>query len=163
MVYLSENKTVFSVVSQGYVQFSSTLGAGGSLMTSALAKYFNKTPEEAIKMKKEKGFSKDENQDLISAMVNAISVLRDEIQKALLYWNTHQDKDSKFPIKKIVLIGDDAIIPGFSEYLSVSLKMPVVVGNVWENFERYKDEVPPLHFNDSVSFGACIGLSLTSL
>ncbi|HYC34758.1 MAG TPA: pilus assembly protein PilM [Candidatus Paceibacterota bacterium] len=163
MVYLSEGKTVFSVVSGGYVQFSSTLGVGGSVMTEALRKYFSVSEEEARAMKKEKGFSKDEDQDLLSALVSAVSVLRDEVQRVVLYWHSHHDKESKFPVKRIILIGSDAAIPGFAEYLSVSLKLPVEIGNVWENFERYKKEVPPLHHAESLSFGACLGLSLTSL
>ncbi len=163
LVYLSKNKTVFSVVNQGYVQFSSTLGVGSSLMTSALKKYFEVSDEEALKMKKEKGFVDKDNKDVMSALVNAVSVLRDEIQRVELYWRTHHDKTSVAPIERVVLLGDDASIPGFAEYLSVSLKTKVEMGNVWENFEKYKTEVPPLHFDDSLSFGACIGLSLTSL
>ena len=132
-------------------------------MTAALGKYFAVSEEEAKLMKKEKGFAKGEDQELMAALVNAVSVLRDEIQRVVLYWQTHHDKESKFPVKKIILIGSDAVIPGFAEYLSVSLKTPVEIGNVWENFERYKTEVPPVHHTDSLSFGACIGLSLTSL
>jgi type IV pilus assembly protein PilM len=163
LVYLSENKTVFSVVNQGYVQFSSTLGVGGSLMTTALKKYFEVSDEEAMKMKKEQGFVHTDSKEMITALVNAVSVLRDEIKRVELYWRTHHDKAEKFPVQNIILLGDDASIPGFAEYLSVSLKTKVFVGNVWENFSRYKTEVPPLHFNDALSFGACLGLSLTSL
>lgn len=163
LVYVSQNKTVFSVASRGYVQFSSTLSVGGSVMTDALKKYFAVSQEDAEKMKKENGFEKRENSEVMSALINAIAVLRDEIERIEIYWRTHHDKENQSPIKKVLLIGSDAIIPGFSEYLSLSLRTPVRVGNVWENFPRYNTEVPPLHFNEAVSFGACIGLSLTSL
>lgn len=163
LVYVSQNKTVFSIASQGYVQFSSTLSVGGSVMTEALKKYFAVSEEEAERMKKEKGFKKEDDSDVMSALINAIGVLKDEIQRIEIYWRAHHDKEDRFPIKNIVLIGNDAVIPGFAEYLSLSLKTPVNIGNVWENFPRYKLEVPPLHFNEAVSFGACIGLSLTSI
>lgn len=163
LVYVSENKTVFSVASRGYVQFSSTLSIGGSLMTNALKKYFAVSDEEAEKMKKEKGFAKEDTQDVMTALVNAVAVLRDEVQRVELYWRTHNDKEGRYPISEVILIGSDASIPGFADYLSLSLKTKVVVGNIWKNFDRYDVEVPPLHFSDSLSFGACIGLSLTSL
>lgn len=164
IVYLSERKTVFSVVSQGYVQFSSTLSLGGSIMTDALSKYFKISEDEAKKMKMEKGFSNDNtDSELMSALANTVAVLRDEIQRVLSYWYSHSSNSNKDSIKKIILVGSDASIPGFAEYLSLTLKTPAVLGNVWENVFRYKTDVPPIKFNDSLSFGACIGLSLTSV
>lgn len=164
IVYLSERKTVFSIVSQGYVQFSSTLSLGGSIMTDALSKYFKISEDEAKKIKMEKGFSNDNtDSELMSALANAVSVLRDEIQRVLSYWYSHSSNNNKDSVKKIILVGSDASIPGFAEYLSLTLKTPAVLGNVWENVARYKTDIPPIKFNDSLSFGACIGLSLTSV
>lgn len=164
VVYLSDKKTVFSVVSKGFVQFSSTLSIGGSVMTDALSKYFKISEEEAKKIKMEKGFSdKNENNELMFALTNTVSVLKDEIQRIISYWYDHGENTSKEPVKKIILVGSDASIPGFAEYLSLTLKTPVILGNVWENIDKYKIEVPPIEFNDSLSFGACMGLSLTSI
>lgn len=165
IVYLSDYKTVFSVVNKGYVQFSSTLSVGGSVMTDALSKYFKVSAEEAKKIKMEKGFSNNENDnnELMFALTNTVSVLRDEIQRVMSYWYSHSEGGAQDPVKKIILVGSDASIPGFAEYLSLTLKTPAVLGNVWENIEKYKTDVPPIKFNDSLSFGACIGLSLTSI
>ncbi len=161
IVYLSEHKTVCSIVSDGFVQFSSTISSGGSLLTEVLKKQFNVSEEEARKMKETKGFTKQEgNEELFSMFMNSSSVLRDEIQRVAIFWQTHKDKDGKNPIQKIILCGRDAVMPGLADYLSSSLKIPVETANVWKNIPRYVDEVPPVNYRDSLDFGACLGLSL---
>ena len=161
IVYLSNQKTMCAVVSGGYVQFSSTVNAGGSIITEAIQKYYEVSSEEAEQMKKEKGLLKSEDgSETFSVLANAVSVIRDEIERVSIYWQTHHDKDSHMPIKKIIIVGNDAGIPGFADYLSASLKNEVNIADVWQNIPRYKQEVPPIDYKDSLAFGACLGLSL---
>ena len=161
IVNLSDQRTVCAVVSRGLVQFSSILNAGSFLITDALRKHYDLSIEDAEKMKEEKGIVKGEdNEATFSVLINAVSVLRDEIERVSIYWGTHHDKESKWPVKRIILVGKDAIIPGFVDYLSASLKMDVCVADIWCNLSRYKVEVPPIMQKDSLSFGTSIGLSL---
>lgn len=161
IAYLSRRKTVFAVVSEGFVQFSSTITTGGDALTLALKKYYEISDEEAEAMKKNKGFVKGaENQDLFGALANAVSVIRDEIQRVAIYWGTHRSIEGKKDIKKVLLCGRESVIPGLQEYLSSSLKRDVELVNVWVNLPRYKEDVPEIHFNDSVRYSACVGLSL---
>ncbi len=161
IAYLSRRKTVFAVVSEGFVQFSSTIATGGDALTLALKKYYEISDEEAESMKKNKGFVKGaENQDLFGALANAVSVIRDEIQRVAIYWGTHRSVEGKKDIKKIILCGRESVIPGLKEYLSSSLRRDVDIANVWANLPLYAEDVPEINFNDSVRFGACVGLSL---
>lgn len=161
IVNLSGQRTVCAVVSRGLVQFSSIVNAGSFLMTDALRKHYNLSIEDAEKMKEEKGIVRDEeNEGTFSILANAVSVLRDEIERVSIYWRTHHDKDSKWPIKKIILVGKDAVIPGLADYLSASLKIDVHIADIWCNLPRYKREVPPIKHKDSLSYGTSIGLSL---
>lgn len=164
LVNLSDQKTVCAVVSQGYVQFSSTVGAGSNMINEALKKYYKISDEEAEKMKKEKGFLKDEgNEETFSILMNAISVLKDEIEKVSLYWQTHRDKTLKGSIQKIILAGKDAGLAGFADYLSATLKIEVKLLDAWTNIPFYKNQVPPISYKDSFAFGPCLGLSIGSL
>ncbi len=164
IVNLCEEKTVCAIVSQGFVQFSSTASAGGNIITEAIKKYYSIGAEEAKNLKHEKGLVKEDgNEEMLSVLMNAVSVLRDEVQKVSVYWQTHRDKSARGPIQKVILAGADAGIPGFADYLSASLKMDVSLADVWTNVPRYEKEVPPLGRKESLSFGPCLGLSLGGL
>jgi len=164
LVNLQDKKTVCSVISQGYVQFSTTINTGSSMITDVLKKYYSIGDEEAEKLKSEKGLTKeDTNQETFALLMNAISVLKDEIEKVSVYWQTHRDKSMKGPIKKIILAGKDAGIAGFSDYLSATLKIEVALLDVWLNIPVFKVQIPPIKYIDSLSFGPCIGLSVGDL
>lgn len=161
IVNLSDQRTVCAVVSRGLAQFSSIVNAGSFLMTDALRKRYDLSIEDAEKMKTEKGIIKDgEDEGTFSVLANAVSILRDEMERVSVYWRTHHDKELRYPIKKIILVGKDAAIPGFADYLSASLKIDVFIADIWSNLPRYKKEVPPIKQKDSLAFGTSIGLSL---
>jgi len=159
MVYLSREKTILAIVSREFVQFTSTSSFGGASFTSALQKEFDITPEEARQIKYAQGLLKSGKADEEYAfpLANAAAVLRDEIQRVSAYW--HKMTGGKAgSVERIVLSGKDALMPGLADYLSISLKTPVEVGNVWTNVPFYQDNVPAISFEDSVSYGTALGL-----
>lgn len=164
LVNIMDQKTVCAVVSQGYVQFSSTVNTGSNIITEALKKYYKISDIDAEKMKNEKGFLKEEgNEETFMVLMNAISVLKDEIEKVSLYWQTHRDKTLKGSIQKIILAGKDAGLSGFADYLRATIKIEVKLLDAWANVPFYKNHVPPINYKDSLAFGPCLGLSVGSL
>lgn len=161
LVYLSREKTMLGVVEYGFVQFSSTTSFGGAHLTSAIQKQFNVDVEEARKIKYKDGLFKtsEEGETFAAGLASTISVLRDEIQRVSAYWLKQTDGGGS-PVEKIILCGKDAAIPGFADYLSSSLKMPVEVSNVWVNISYYNNIVPEIPFNDSLSYATSLGLVL---
>jgi Tfp pilus assembly PilM family ATPase len=99
---------------------------------------------------------KTEDHDCFLALGNAISVIRDEIERVIIYWHTHDEKNGA--VEKIILSGSNANMPGLAEYLEESLRVKVEKGNVWLNFPRYKDEVPEIPLTDSLSFSPLLGI-----
>ncbi len=161
LIYLSHDKTVLAVAVKGFVEFSSTSSFGGSIFNSAIQKELKVDEDEAKKIKYSRGLLKaNEKGDVLSeSMTNAMSVLRDEIQKVVIYWTKRGWTPT---INKIILCGKDSSIPGLPDYLSVSLKMPVEVGNVWINIPHYSNVVPPIPFEQSLSYGAALGLVISN-
>ncbi len=163
LVYLSREKTMLAVAEEGFVQFSSTSSFGGAQLTSAIQKQFGVDVDEARKIKyKESLFKNNADGEAYSfTLANAISVLRDEIQRVSAYW-MKLPQGTNSPIEKMILCGKDAAIPGFSDYLSSSLKMPVEISNVWMNVSYYDNIVPPISFEDSLSYATSVGLVLST-
>ncbi len=89
VVNLAETESGIFVVSDGAVQFTSTVSIGSENLTSAIIKQFAVSPDEAEKIKREKGLvKKPDTNDLYLALANAVSVLRDEIERVFIYWQS---------------------------------------------------------------------------
>jgi len=163
IVDFGERRTGIFVVSRGVVMFTSTLEIGGRDLDIMIQKNFNVTPEEADKMKRQYGLQRNTvNRELFSVLLNSVSVLRDELAKHQLYWDTHKDEDGKTSprIKKVLLCGGDSNLIGLAEYLSVSMKTTVEMANVWINVTDTKISVPDMSFKQALSFAAALGLAL---
>ncbi len=151
------------IVSQGVVVFTSTLDVGGKSLVDVIQKSLNLGAEEAEKLKRENGLSRNtENKELFSILLNVVSVLRDEVDKHFIYWHTHKDENGKDRprIKKIILCLGESNLIGLSEYISVSMKIPVELANVWINIKDTSKYVPDIKSNKSLAYAAVFGLAL---
>jgi type IV pilus assembly protein PilM len=163
IVDFGEKRTGISIVSNGMVMFTSTIDIGGTILTNTIQKNFKITFEEADKMKKEYGLQRNVgNKEIFAVLLNSVSVLRDEVAKHFLYWQTHKNEDGKDnpSIKKIILCGGDSNLIGLSEYFAVSMKTSVEMANVWVNIGDTGDNIPDITFKRALSFAAALGLAL---
>lgn len=163
IVDFGEKRTGIFIVSEGVVMFTSTLDIGGVTLNNMIQKNFQVSFEEANKMKKKYGLQRNAvNKELFSVLLNSVSILRDEIVKHFIYWNTHKDEDDKSNpmIKKIILCGGDSNLIGLSDYFSVSVKTEVEMANVWINLVDTDKKIPEIVFKQALSFAAAIGLAL---
>jgi type IV pilus assembly protein PilM len=163
IVDFGKKRTGIFIVSLGIVMFTSTLDVGGMMLTGMIQKSFKVTMEEAEKMKLQYGLERNVvNRELFSVLLNSVSILRDEIAKHFLYWHTHKDEEGKNnpPIKKIILCGGDSNLIGLADYISVSMKSPVQMANVWVNIVNTENYIPEMSFKQALSFATAIGLTL---
>lgn len=163
IVDFGQTRTGIFIVSKGVVIFTSTFDIGGTTLNNMIAKNFKITFEEAKQMKQEYGLQRNTaNKEIFSVLLNSVSILRDEIVKHFLYWHTHKDEEGKNnpTIKKIILCGGDSNLIGLTDYLSVSMKSPVEMANVWANIVDTKSNVPEINFKESLSFATALGLAL---
>lgn len=163
IVDFGQTRTGIFIMSRGAVVFTSTLDIGGELLNNMIQKNFNVTKEEAEKMKRQYGLERNtENQEVFSVLLNSVSILRDEIVKHFIYWNTHKDEEGRDrpPIKKIILCGGDSNLIGLADYISVSMKTTVEMANVWTNIAETDKYIPEISFNKSLTFAAALGLAL---
>lgn len=163
IVDFGRTRTGIFIVSRGAVVFTSTLDVGGANLVNIIQKNLNVTFEEAEKLTVEYGLLRNvPNKELFPIILNIVSVLRDEMAKHFLYWHTHKDENGKDrpPIKKIILCGGESNLTGLVEYISVSMKTPVELANVWINIEGVKENIPEINFSQSLAFAAVFGLAL---
>ena len=165
VVDFGKTRTSFFIVQSGVVVFSSTTAAiGGESLTTAIQKTLGVDYTEAERLKTERGLlSSRLDKTILFAMTPIVSVLRDEIYKFYNYWTTHSDKHHRpEPVARIVLCGGQATLPGLVDYLAASLKLEVVLANVWINILDYQTELPAISFNQSQRYATSLGLALRS-
>lgn len=157
-----KNKTGVSIVSRRLVRFTSDIDLGGRAVVSAIQKSMNVTLEEAENLKERCYEGGDIPEKVEAGLISVFAGLGEELNKHFVYWHTHKDKDgvSKEKIEKIFLIGTEATLSGFREYLAGSLRTPVEMANVWTNVLSFEDHIPKISLRESLCFATAIGLSL---
>lgn len=162
-VDFGKTRTGIAIVSQGVVQFTSTIPIGGEALTELIIKTLNVSYDEAINIKRERGIDMDSNKDELSvAIMSVVSVIRDEINKHQMYWQGHTDDYGKKrpEIENIYLCGGESNMIGLLEYLSGSVSSPVELANALVNVNTLENYIPGISFSDSLRYATAIGLAL---
>lgn len=154
-----------TVVGGGAVRFTTTVPVGGEAVTAAIkAALPQATAGEILSIKNDQGLAYHDNADIRAAFERLATELKNQVERYYLYWQTRKDaKDPKLPehpIEKIFLSGGYANVAGLPEYLSRHLRVPTKRANVWENVCSINESIPPISYEDSLSYAPAIGLAL---
>lgn len=165
VVDIGAMRTGIIIVSGGAVYYSTTVDFGGSVLSEAIQSHLNVSADEAEALKHEGAFSRQgEHRDFFPALLEACEPLQEEINKHYVYWHNHSDKKDCTPpiIEKVILCGSDADLEGLAEHLTLSLRSPVEIANVWVNAFSADSYIPPIPFSRSLAFATATGLALRS-
>jgi type IV pilus assembly protein PilM len=162
IAHIGENKTVFSIVRSNVVRFTSTLYVGSSNLTDAIGRSLSLNPEDAESLKRKGVTSKSGGEKVFESIAPALSSIKDEVNKLLVYWFTHKAPGTPGiqKIDEILLSGKDSNIPGVLEYMSRNVKVPVRIADPWASCFSYDDFVPGIMAGDALDYVTSIGLSL---
>ncbi|MFA7216573.1 MAG: pilus assembly protein PilM [Candidatus Paceibacterota bacterium] len=88
-----------------------------------------------------------------------VPFISQEVRKIRTYWKSLEGSSSEDSIEEVIICGDFVEEDVISQ-ISVNIKMPVVLGNVWTNVYNLDKSVPDISFKDSLKFAPAIGLAL---
>lgn len=163
IVDFGKTTTKIMIVQDGkHPLFATTLDIGGHALTMAVQKFYGVTEDEAKVIKREKGIIPEEgNLGYLSSVLTTLSGLRDEVSKRFEYWQDRARTEKLVhPIEKIILAGGNGSLRGLPEYLMASVGVPVHTGDPFVNLAHFNDVVPPIEFEQSLSYSVAIGLAL---
>jgi type IV pilus assembly protein PilM len=111
-----------------------TVPGGGDSFTGIIADALKVSREEAhvIKTKYGLGFSKKQK-EITTALTPILEQLGKEIRRMVRYYEERTDTSKK--IGQIVTMGGGANMPGLSEYLTSSLRLPVRMCDPWQHLD----------------------------
>lgn len=162
IIDVGKTTTKMVIVTARIPRFATTIGIGGHALTLAVQKHFGVTESEARRVKAERGIVPAAgNEDYLAAMLSTVAAIRDEISRRLSYWQERAAvKDPYEPVSRAILVGGNASVRGFPEYLEGSLGIPVAAGDVFTNLASRDTWIPTLDYTESLAYTTAIGLAL---
>ncbi|MBU1179040.1 pilus assembly protein PilM [Patescibacteria group bacterium] len=162
VIDFGKTRTSFLVGEESVVKFGSTVSVAGENIDNALAKKLNLSIFEAEELKKKKILRKTEEGGDFEVILPVVSVIKDEIAEVSNYWQTYAEEQGfkNKEIKKIILCGGDANMPGLTDYLSYGSSRPVEAANPWVNIFSFENYVPEMEHRESFMYATAIGLAL---
>lgn len=162
IIDVGRTTTKIAIIEKRIPRFATTIGIGGHALTLAVQKHFGVTEAEARRVKADKGIVPiPGNEDYLSAMLSTVSAIHDEIARRFTYW---QEKvagtNGHTPITQAIMIGGNASVRGFPEYLEGALQIPVMTGDVCTNLATRDAWIPALDYTESLAYATAVGLAL---
>jgi type IV pilus assembly protein PilM len=164
IVDVGREQSNVSVVCRNMVRTSTSISLGGNTLAKAIQDDLKIDAVEAVRLKEDEGLMRrGQAQSPFYSIVRIATILRDEIYQRLTYWNTGRDRSNvKDAVRKIVLCGGNASIPGLTEYLTSGANVPVSIGNPWINVLNFDEQIPEIHAREALKYCTAIGLALRS-
>lgn len=162
LVDFGKTRTGLGIVHHSVLHYTSTIDIGGNELSVALKRQVGEKEEsELTKIKNEEGLVQGVGNTISSeALLPIVSAIKDEVQTRMQYWN---DKyTSSRPIEEIILCGGSVNLRGLPAYLTETLGVETVMGDVWQNAFDTKLFAPPIDRRHSYGYATAIGLGLGS-
>lgn len=164
IVDFGKTRTGIGIVSKGTLMYTSTIDIGGEGLSQVLRKVLgDKTESELTRIKNAEGLIRGvDSAEVRDALLSTVSVIKDEISTRMQYWNLRNGVGSR-RIETVLLCGGSSNLLGLPEYLTESLGVAAVRGNVWENSFSLENSIPPIDKRHSYGYASAIGLALRSI
>lgn len=163
LVDFGKTRTGIGISYKNILLYASTIDVGGDLLSNSLRKVLGDDVPEAklTELKNTQGLIRGVNtSDVPEALVNTISIIKDEISTRMQYWHIRNGNSVERRINSLLLSGGSANLKGLPAYLTETLGIPAVRANVWENSFSINTNVPPIERRKSFGYATAIGLAL---
>lgn len=157
IVDIGNKMTNITIIENGYVLAShSAFGTGGKEITRAISYGFNVDFKRAEKLKKDVGLNFSGPQKKISEIIlPMVGIIISEVKKM----NESYFAQNKKEVTNVIVTGGSANLPGLVKYFSEELKLPVEIGNPWNNIS-YDKILSKKMKKMAPDFAVAVGLAL---
>lgn len=129
LIQLGGATTDFAVISQGVILLTRSIATGGLTMTRAIAQYLNFELAQAEEYKKVYGLLEDQLEGKIYQVLKPLmTVVLTEARRVI---QSFQAKNPSNPVKRVVLTGGGAKLPGSVIFFANNLNLEVQEADPW--------------------------------
>lgn len=143
IVDIGSKSTQLIIAYKGFVRFTRVVSVGGDSLTRAVEQELSLDTQQAEEYKRAYGLDQSQADGKV---YNAIKPVFDnilmEIKRSKIFYTTH---NPNVMIKKVILSGGSALMPGLLFYIANNLDVEVELANPWraiqlpQNLESHKD------------------------
>ncbi len=157
VVSIGASTTDLSIVSTGRISFTRSIGTGGGALARGVAQELGFELDQATEYMKTYGLDPTSLEGKVMQAIKPIfDVIVSEIRRVLAYYVT---KHPELPVKRVVVTGGTAKLPGLVIYLAEALGIEVQVGNPWEGISL-PGSVSKKLVSEATSYAVAVGLAL---
>ncbi|OGC50116.1 hypothetical protein A2716_01470 [candidate division WWE3 bacterium RIFCSPHIGHO2_01_FULL_40_23] len=130
IVSIDSNVTNIIVTYKGIVRFTRSISTGGDALTRAVAQGLGFDFTQAEEYKKTYGLDSSQvDGKVFSAIKPVFDIILNEIRRAYYFYTTH---NTDVNIRRVVVCGGTALMPGLLFYLTTNLNLEVELANPWQ-------------------------------
>lgn len=163
LVDFGKTRTGIGIVYNDILLYTSTIDIGGDQLSQALRKVLGNdvTESDLTKLKNTEGLIRGvDSSQVYDTLLSTVSVVKDELAVRMQYWHLRNGSSEDRRISSVIVCGGSANLKGLPAYLTESLGVACIRGNVWENTFSLDDTVPPIDRRHSFGYATAIGLAL---
>ncbi len=157
IIQLGATTTDFAIVTKGLIWLTRSISTGGMALTRTIAQHFNFEIAQAEEYKKVYGLLEDQLEGkVLEALKPLIDIVVGECKRVI------QSFEAKYPqstIKRVVLSGGGAKMPGIVIYLANNLGLEVQEADPWYSIVKDKALISRL-LQDAPTYAVAVGLAL---
>ncbi len=128
LVHLGSETTTLSVLARGDLALTQPVSTGGSAIARAVAAELGLEIGQAEEYKRSYGLDETKLEGkVVTAIKPIIELVLAEVKRVLAFYETHAGTEG--PVKRVVLSGGTALLPGLVSYFTQSLNLEVQVGD----------------------------------
>lgn len=156
IVDLGANSTTISIVSHGELQFVVSSPVGGQILTNAIQKSFNLTPEQAEEYKRSFGLKADQLEGKVKQVLTPhLDEIINQMRKATQFYGQTHAEDQ---VTRVILAGGGALLPDLPQHITTQLGIEVMT------ITPFSSQTNSATANvNPVVFGSCVGLLMRKL
>lgn len=157
IISTGSNSTDLSIIRGGMVSFTRSIASGGNVISRAVASDLGISYEQADQYKKTYGLMEDQLDGKVMAAIKpTFELIINEIKKAI---SSYQTKNSNDQVKRVVISGGTAKLPGFLIFLANALGIEAQIGDPWFNIKKDPNIEAQLA-EDAPLYSVAVGLAL---
>lgn len=157
IMQLGATTTDYAAVSKGLIWFTRSISTGGMALTRSLAQHFNFEANQAEQYKKIYGLAEDQLEGKVfEALKPIVDIIAAEGKRVIQAFETKYPQD---PIKRVVVSGGGAKMPGLVIYLANILGLEVQEADPWYSIIKDKNSASKL-IQDAPSYSVAAGLAM---
>lgn len=157
IIQLGASTTDFAVVSEGLILITRSIATGSLALTRAVAQTFNFEFVQAEEYKKVYGLLEDQLEGkLYHTLKPIIDIIMTEAKRVI---QAYEIQNHQLPVKRVVLTGGGAQLPGLVRYVTESLELEVQEADPWYNVS-FNPELKTKLTAEGPFYSIAVGLAL---